>query len=180
VAHLNPADSTASTTSQSTHGGATSTGNRSPRRGSVTGMVGRSPRAGSIVEAPRPLHIPIAEGWMRRRAEVNRTWQRRWFILAAPPQSKKRVGLFYFTTREMGVRMMELGLSTEQGVIWMPSVRALRVKTPSDIITYKPPDPASTIIEVETEEGITELMSPEDLAGLDYWLGALRTVLQQR
>jgi hypothetical protein len=123
------------------------------------------------------LYRCIAEGWMRRRSDVSRSWQRRYFMLIVMEKKKdRRVMLSYFTTQEMGQRMVDMGVSTEQGSIPMGEVTAFRVKTPADVINYRPPDAKATVFEVEYDR-FRELVSPEDDVSLQYWLDALRPVI---
>lgn len=142
--------------------------------------AGRSPRSGIFDNRP------LAEGWLRRRSDVNHTWQRRYFMVV--PLDKKRqsgsgkLGLFYYTTQEMGNRMMDLGVSTEQGVIPLPSVKKIRVVAPGDPKTYNPPGPSATVLELVTDKAI-ELISPEceahnSISNVQYWLDALSPHIQ--
>jgi hypothetical protein len=83
----------------------------------------------------------------------------------------------------MADRFLRLGVSTEQGMVPIVDVKAMRLKTPADVITYRPPDAAATVIEldynIERDRLMTELLSPEDEASLQYWITALRDTVQQ-
>lgn len=139
-----------------------------------------------------PVYRCLAEGWMRRRSDVSRTWQRRYFMLLArdpcassslsSASSKKaagpRIELLYFTTQEMGQRMLELGLMTAQGGMPMQEGTVVLVK-PAEAVSYRLPQPGATLWEVEfgsRKQRVREVVSPErDEEGRpEAWLGALR------
>lgn len=141
-----------------------------------------------------PVYRCLAEGWMRRRSDVSRTWQRRYFMLLArdPPASSSslssasakkaagpRIELLYFTTQEMGQRMLELGLMTAQGGIPMQEGTVVLVK-PAEAVSYRlPQQPGATLWEVEfgsRKQRVREVVSPErdEEGGPEAWLEALR------
>lgn len=152
----------------------------------------RSPRsAGGLFLQSREKTVCVyhclAEGWMRRRSDVNRAWQRRYFMLLIVEKEKekgsrkeqeqqKRTELFWFTTQEMSQRMFEIGVPTQQGSVVLDDATSLRVRTSSDILTYRPPEPEATIFELSKE-----LISPENGEALGYWMRCLKPyVVQQR
>lgn len=172
---------------KATNQSALSTGSmgRSPKHqisnvSSATSNAGaKSPRVprGHPAVVHETLFRCLAEGWMRRRSDVSRSWQRRYFMLMVNEKKKdRRVMLHYFTTQEMGQRMVDMGVSTDQGAIPMSEVTAFRIKTPADVINYRPPDAKATVFEVEYDR-YRELVSPEDDVSLQYWLDALRPVI---
>jgi len=101
------------------------------RRTPTAGINGKSPRSSTTDLVNRPL----AEGWLKRRSDVNHTWQRRYFMLVAQEKKRgeKKTGLYYYTTQEMGNRMIELGVSTQQGVIPITSIKKVRVVLPGKL-----------------------------------------------
>lgn len=124
---------------------------------------------------------------------MNRAWQRRYFMLLVVEKKKdqRRTELFWFTTQEMGQRMFEIGVPTQQGSVVLEESTSFRVRTASDILTYRPPEPEATIFELEaytphstTTSGgggkVRELISPEDEESLGYWMEALKPYVVQR
>lgn len=123
---------------------------------------------------------PIAEGWMRRRSEVNRHWQRRYFVLLKNVKKRHRVSLYYFTTQEMGQRMLELNVSTEQGVIQLHKISSIEVRKNCDGAAYRFPDPTATVLELIGEKKGTELLSPEDNDAVSFWISALEPYIKKK
>jgi len=69
-----------------------------------------APAAGEKIELPPP----VAEGWMRKRGENNTGWKQRYFCLfhinsSSDSNSKKHTMLYYYASKEMAQRMIDLG-----------------------------------------------------------------------
>jgi len=116
---------------------------------------------------------------MRRRADASRAWQRRYFMLVTMEKTKHRprhVELHWYTTLEMA--QSQIGVRGCQGSVGLDDpTLVFHVKTSSDGLAYRLPEPTATVFEMETMvhgSKVKELISPEDEASLGVWLEALR------
>jgi hypothetical protein len=139
----------------------------------------RSPRSAGGLLLPQAYSECLMEGWMRRRADASRAWQRRYFMLVTIEKTKHRarhVELHWYTTLEMA--QSQIGVRGCQGSVGLDDpTLVFHVKTASDGLAYRLPEPTATVFEMETMvhgSKVKELISPEDEASLGVWSEVLR------
>lgn len=69
---------------------------------------------GELGAAPIDLPPPKAEGWMKKRGENNTGWRMRYFCVFEDDNSTM---LYYFGSKEMAQRMIDLGEETHKGCL---------------------------------------------------------------
>lgn len=92
-----------------------------------------------------------------------------------------RIELLYFTTQEMGQRMLDIGLVTAQGGVPMQEGTVVVIK-PAEAVSYRVPGSGAVILEVEAgcrKTRVCEVMAPSpegcgEEGGPQMWLEALR------
>jgi cytohesin len=74
---------------------------------------------------PIDLPPPKAEGWMKKRGENNTSWQMRYFCVF---ETEENTMLYYFGSKEMAQRMIDLGEETHKGCLDLREVVKMAVK----------------------------------------------------
>ncbi|GMI31569.1 hypothetical protein TrCOL_g1860 [Triparma columacea] len=82
--------------------------------------------------APVELPPPSAEGWMKKRGENNTGWRMRYFCVFEDTESCM---LYYYGSKEMAQRMIDLGDETHKGCLDLHRVEKMVVaKDGSDVV----------------------------------------------
>jgi len=78
-----------------------------------------------------PLELPPlkAEGWMKKRGEINTGWLRRYFCVFSDSASTT---LYYYVSKEMAQRMVDLGEGTHKGCLDLREVVKMNMTKDGD------------------------------------------------
>jgi hypothetical protein len=96
--------------------------------------IKESTAIGLDVKDAAPIELPPAkaEGWMKKRGENNTAWRMRYFCVF---EAKESCMLYYYGSKEMAQRMIDLGDETHKGCLDLHKVEKMVVaKDGKDVV----------------------------------------------
>eukprot|EP00615_Pteridomonas_danica_P012316 CAMPEP_0114354854 /NCGR_PEP_ID=MMETSP0101-20121206/19787_1 /TAXON_ID=38822 ORGANISM="Pteridomonas danica, Strain PT" /NCGR_SAMPLE_ID=MMETSP0101 /ASSEMBLY_ACC=CAM_ASM_000211 /LENGTH=568 /DNA_ID=CAMNT_0001496521 /DNA_START=60 /DNA_END=1766 /DNA_ORIENTATION=+ len=117
------------------------------------------------------LPPPVAMGFMHKRGESMTAWKRRFFALIDPPEEMNLgAALYYFTSQQDMERLLEIGLQTQKGQLFLEFIQKVVVATDKK--------DNSAIIQLVCE-GRTWKIRPETPESFNFWMETLEAYVEK-
>jgi hypothetical protein len=117
------------------------------------------------------LPPPVAMGWMHKRGESMTAWKRRFFALIDPPEEMGLgAALYYFSSQQEMERLLEIGLQTQKGQLFLEFIQKVVVATDKK--------DNSAIIQLVCE-GRTWKIRPETPESFNFWMETLEAYVEK-